>query len=219
MQAQVMNNANRIAANVAGQGQANSRLDRWLGEAAPGGPKLITLTEEMLRKLTVEQMLEITRNNLPILGKQAHSLFVPKLPEGHKLMTPKEFRPLPSRQAPYLGACKIGQVVVGRDGDRFHVNEVFMSTFDADIDLSGKNGDLYVLKDKNVSTEARMFYGINTIWNSKGDMLGFDMQRGDKGVAFQTNNQREALFEIAAASTGVTVEELKQRLAAKGPRP
>ncbi|TLX16331.1 hypothetical protein [Rhizobium sp. MHM7A] len=221
MQAQVMNNANRSPAMMAAAAQqsgGSSRLDRWLGDSAPSAAKLIMLTEEMLRKLSPEEILKITAQNLPIIGAQARDMFISKLPEGNKLQSPQKLQGTPLRSAPYLGSCKIGHVVLGRDGDRVHLNEIFMSTFDADIDLTGKTktGEIFSLKDRKISHEPRMIYGINTICKvetiggqSRLAPLGFNLQQGDRGVSFQTNNKVEAFYEIVAASTGRSIEELK----------
>jgi hypothetical protein len=220
MQAQVMNNANRSPAMMAAaaqQGGGSSRLDRWLGDNTPlSASKLIMLTEEMLRKLSPEEILKITAQNLPIIGAQARDMFLSKLPEGNKLQSPEKLQGTPLRSAPYLGSCKIGHVVVGRDGDRVHLNEIFMSTFDADIDLTGKSGEIFKLKDKKISHEPRMIYGVNTICKvetiagkSRLAPLGFNFQQGDRGVSFKTSNKVEAFYEIVAASTGRSIEELR----------
>lgn len=232
MQAQVMNNANRgpmMMANQQGAGQ--TRLDRWLGGEAPSpapqpvqsssAPKLIQITEEMLSKLKPEQILQITMNNLPIIGHQIQKEFVSKLPAGHSLKSPQSFNPMPIKSAPYLGSCKIGHVIQGREGDRVYAKEFFMSTFDADIDLSGKTGELYLLKDRKISNQARMVYGINTISRIETDGQGrsrmktmaFNVSEGDRGVVFKTNSKEEALYELAAASLGLTVEEFRARMA------
>jgi hypothetical protein len=221
MQAQVMNNANRSPAMMAAaitRGGSSSRLDRWMGESSPAAGKIITITEEMLRQLTPEQILNITMQNLPLIGAKARDMFVSKLPEGNKLQAMKELKGTALRSAPHLGSCKIGHVVLGRDGDRVHLNEIFMSTFDADIDLTGKTktGEIFALKDRKTSTEPRMIYGINTICRvetiagrTRLAPLGFDLQKGERGVSFKTNNNLEAFYEIVSASTGRSIEELK----------
>lgn len=218
MQAQAMNNANRSPAIMAAaaQGGGSSRLDRWLGQSSPAPAKLTVLTEEMMRKLSPEQILQITKQNLPIIAAQARDLFISKLPEEHKLRSPETLQGTPLRSAPHLGSCKIGHVILARDGDRVHLNEIFMSTFDADIDLTGKSGEIFQLKDRKISHDARMIYGVNTICKvetiagkSRLAPLGFNLQHGERGVNFKTNNKVEAFYEIVSASTGRSIEELK----------
>jgi hypothetical protein len=225
MQAQAMNNQKRSPVMMAAPAQqGGTRLDRWLGESGPSTTTLITLTEEMLRKLSPEQILKITMQNLPIIGAQARDLFVSRLPGDNKLQSPSTMKPLPLRSAPHLGSCKIGHVIVDREGDRVHLNEIFMSTFDADIDLTGKTktGEVYQLKDAKISHEPRMIYGINTICRvgliggrTSLVPVGFDLQQGDMGVSFKTNNKLEAFYEIVSASTGRSIEELKATAARK----
>lgn len=221
MQAQVMNNANRSPAMMAAaaqQGGGATRLDRWLGETGPAVGQIITLTEEQLRKMTPEQILKVTMQNLPLIGAKASDMFLTKLPEGNKLKSPKVLTGNALRSAPWLGSCKIGHVVLGQDGDRVHLKEIFVSTFDADIDLTGKTktGEIFSLRDRKISTEPRMIYGINSICKvetiagqSRLAPLGFNLREGDRGVAFQTNNKLEAFYEIVSASTGRSIEELK----------
>ncbi len=220
MQAQVMNNANRSPAMMAANAQqgGSSRIDRWLGQASPSAGQIITLTEEQLRKMTPEQILKVTMQNLPLIGAKASDMFLSKLPEGNKLKSPKVLTGNALRSAPWLGSCKIGHVVLGQDGDRVHLKEIFVSTFDADIDLTGKTktGEIFSLRDRKISTEPRMIYGINSICKvetiagqSRLAPLGFNLREGDRGVAFQTNNKLEAFYEIVSASTGRSIEELK----------
>jgi hypothetical protein len=216
MQAQAMNSTMRAAVPPSAiQGGQPSRLDRWLGE--PGvASQFVTITEEMLRKLTPEQLFAITQKNLPILGAQARDLFVSKLPEAHKLQVPDRLGGTPLKKAPHLGSCKIGHVVLGRDGDRVHLNEIFMSTFDADIDLTDGSGDYFKLKDKQVSNDPRMIYGVHTICRvetvagkSRLTPVTFNTKAGDRGVAFSTSNKVEAFYNIVAASTGRSIDEVK----------
>lgn len=215
LQTMVTNSGQRPGAGMPPQasgGQSASRLDRWLG-SDDGDSRIIEITPEMLASKTPQEIAKIAMRNLAIFGSQQHAFFKSKLPSEHKLITPKEFTPVLLPKSSYLGRCKVGEVLLARSGDKALVHQMFTANFLADINTSGK-GDLFNLHNKNIGNTPKMFFGMNVIIDRNGP-IGFDLSRGKNGITFQTENQTEAAWEIAAAATGQTVEQLREKLARK----
>jgi len=59
-----------------------------------------------------------------------------------------------------------------------------------------------------------MFFGLHLILDRDGNLLGFDKRLGDNGVAFKTKDITTALYNIASASTGLSMDALQARAAA-----
>jgi hypothetical protein len=109
--------------------------------------------------------------------------------------------------APWLGQCKLGEVKGERVNGMTRVQQFFLGNFDAEINTSGK-GDLYQLgKNKDFS---QVFYGLHMLIGDDNKFKGFDLSMGSDGIAFQTGNMNEALYAIASAATGMTVEQLRE---------
>ncbi len=187
-----------------------SRLDRWLGEQE-NGPRFISLTPDLLKRMKAEEILKITMSNLAILGSEEARQIVSLLPKAHKLRVPKAMKPRALPTMPYLGACKIGEVIRGQDGDRFHVTQMFMSNFVSEISPA-PNGDIFRNVKKEIGNTTKMFYALDLICDNTGRALGFDRSTGKNGLSFQTQNKADAVWEIAAAATGQTVEALRAKL-------
>lgn len=191
-----------------------TRLDRWLGIPEEVPARFVPLTPDMLKTMKPEDILKLTMNNLALMGQSEIDMILKLLPEQHSLRRPKAFRPMPLRKLPYLGACKIGEVIVREHNGKYLVNQIYMANFEADLDTSGQ-GDLFLGISKEVSNKPRMYYGLNVVVDRMGQALGFDRTTGDGGVAFQTRDKAEAVWQIAAASTHQTVEQLRAKRAPK----
>jgi hypothetical protein len=208
----VMSAGQRQAGVLPLQMASTSRLDRWTGAENATVAKLVKITPQMLQQMSPEEIARIAMSNIAILGGQDAELFHSKLPVGHKLLAPKSFKPQLLKQAPYLGSCKIGEVVLAENNGKRLINQMFVANFLADIDTGSQDGNLYKLHNKNISDSTQMYFGMNVVVDRSGNPLGFDRSRGKAGVSFQTENRAEALWQIAAASTGMTVEQLREKM-------
>lgn len=198
---------------VASESRANeapnsTKYSRWFfGEDTEGGA---TVSKPRLRPIDIARMAaaeiaEATLSNLNILGDDQFDLFASKLPSGHKMR--KEIRPslISKVEAPWLGSCKIGQILGNVQGNTRSVQQFFIGNFDADIDTSGK-GSVYKLKSKDFS---QTFFSLHMLLDAEGRFKGFDQSKGDDGLAFHTSDMREAHFAIASAAMGIPIEQLK----------
>ena len=191
-----------------------ARLDRWLGISEEAPPRFVPITPDMVKTMKPEDILKLTMNNLALMGQSEVDMILKLLPDNHSLRRPKTFKPMPIRKLPYLGACKMGEVIVKEQGGKYLVNQIYMANFEADIDTSGER-DLFTGITREVSNKPRMFYGLNVVVDRMGQALGFDRNAGDGGLAFQTTDKAEAVWHIAAASTHQTVEQLRARQAGR----
>ncbi len=188
-----------------------SRLERWGVVESDSTPKIVQITPQMLQTMSPQEIARIAMSNIAIWGGQENDFFTKLLPANHMLRKPKKFDPQILQKAPYLGSCKIGEVLVEKKNDGSMVTQqMFMANFIADIDTSGK-GDLFNLQSKDIGNGPKMFYSLNLVLDPSGKPIGFDRGKGKGGVSFQTLNKADAAWHIAAAATGMTVEELKER--------
>lgn len=112
------------------------------------------------------------------------------------------------------GSCRLGQVV---DFERSGVDVVRFFVTNGDVDIDPDRGDKYlVLKDRTV--DKKMFYGVAMRLDRSGKFLRVDQDRFDSGVAYITEDPREALFNMSAISTGRSVEMFRT-LAAQNSAP
>lgn len=189
-----------------------TRLDRWLGITEEAPARFVPITPELLKTMKPEDILKLTMSNLALMGQSEIDLILKLLPESHSLRRPKTFRPMPLRKMPYLGSCKVGEVIVREHNGKYLVNQIYMANFEADLDTSGQ-GDLFHGITREVCNKPRMYYGLNVVVDRVGQALGFDRTAGNDGIAFQTNDKAEAVWQIAAASTHQTVEQLRAKRA------
>lgn len=195
------------------QAQSLTRLDRWVGLDDGSPLRFVELTQDMLKILKPEEIHKLTVGNLTIMGQSEIGQISKLLPANNKLRPPKALRPSTLKGLPYLGSCKIGEVLLREQAGQFVVNQIFMSNFEAEID-TGAEDDLFVGVSKEVSNRPRMFYGLNVIVDRVGQAVGFDVNSGRKGLSFQTRDKAEAIWHIAAAATNQSVEALRAK--AKG---
>ncbi|MBB4230736.1 DUF6656 family protein [Rhizobium mongolense] len=189
---------------------ATTKYSRWFhGENAAPEPmatsrrKFKTITANM----AAAEVAAATKENLSILGDDASDLFTSKLPAGHKLRKTIRSSLLPG--IPYLGSCKFGEIVTDRGQDRYAVTQMFIANFDGDLDTS-EGANFYKPVNRDFG---QMFYGVHIIVDRFGNPLGFDRDRGDNGIAFKTKDVTKALYSIASASTGLSIEALLARAA------
>lgn len=212
-QAQVMSSGARPNGVNGGAGGQPSRLDRWMGAAEAPQRKFIPLTPEMVMKLTAQQLLEITTNNLSILGEQYNAEFLADLPNGHRLVTPKQFKPQVLQSAPYMGACKIGEVMLAKKDGKILTHQMFMANFIGQINTADPS-KLYIPTKKEVSNTPKMFFGLNVVVDAVlQNPLGFQRTLGKDGVSFQTTDKEEAMYLVNAAATGRSVEAVRAQMA------
>ncbi|MBB4143169.1 DUF6656 family protein [Rhizobium rhizoryzae] len=191
---------------------ASARYTRWF-HGDPGEPEPMATSAKKFRQITgdmaVAEVIAATKENLSILGDDASDLFTSKLPAGHRMRKAIRSSILP--HVPYLGTCKFGEIVTGRNQDHFAVTQIFIANFDGDLntDVAGAN----FCKPRSRDFD-QMFFGLHLIMDRDGNALGFDKRLGDNGVAFKTKDITTALYNVAAASTGLSMEALKARAAA-----
>ena len=196
------------------QAQNLTRLDRWVGLDDGSPMRFVELTQDMLKILKPEEIHKLTVANLTIMGQSEIGQITKVLPSNSKLRQPKALRPSTLKGLPYLGSCKIGEVLLREQGGQFVVNQIFMSNFEAEID-TGAEEDLFVGVSKEVSNRPRMFYGLNVIVDRVGQPVGFDLNSGRKGLVFQTRDKAEAIWHIAAAATNQSIEALRAKAKAR----
>jgi len=107
-----------------------------------------------------------------------------------------------------LGTCKFGEIITGRSQDAIAVTQIYIANFDGEIDTLAGGGNIYKPKSRDFD---QMFFGLHLIVDRNGNPLGFNQKLGRNGVAFQTKNVTEALYNIASASTGLTIQELQAK--------
>jgi hypothetical protein len=190
-----------------------SRLDRWTGKVDETG-KIVQITPQMLATLSPQEIMKLAMNNIAIWGQEGYDEFVAQITGAHKLRKPKEFKAQLLPKVPYLGAVKLGEVILAEKDGKFLINQIFSSNFVADIDTSGK-GDLYNLRSKEPGNAAKMFYGMHVVVDRLGNPLGFERSRGKNGVSFQTTSRAEAAVQIESAATGQNVDMLRERFTAR----
>ncbi len=190
----------------------SARYARWFsGES--GEPEPMATSAKKFRKITanmaVAEVIAATKENLSILGDDASDLFTSKLPAEHRLRKAIRSSVLPN--APYLGSCKFGEIVTGRSQDVFAVTQMFIANFDGDLDTVAGGANLYQPRSREFD---QMFFGLHLLLDRDGNFLGFNQSQGDKGVAFKTKDIGTALYSIASASTGLSLDALQARAAA-----
>lgn len=190
---------------------ASARYGRWFhGEDGTSEP--MATARKKFRKIdaamAAAEVAAITKDNMAILGEDAFQLFVHKLPAEHKLR--KSVRAAVLSSVPYLGLSKFGEVVSGRSGDHLAVTQVFITNFDAELNLDNE-ANFCTPKDRQFD---QMIFGVHFLMDRNGNRIGFDRQRGANGVAFQTKDMNEALRQIASASTGISLQALEARMVA-----
>jgi hypothetical protein len=190
-----------------------SRLERWLGNPTESG-KIVQITPQMIQSMSPQELMKIARNNIAIWGQEGYDEFVSQITGSHMLRKPKAFTPLLLPKVPYLGSVKLGEVILAKKDGKYLLNQIFTSNFVADIDTSGK-GDLFNLHDKGPGNSAKMFYGMHVVVDRQGNPLGFDRSRGKNGVSFQTTKRAEAAVQIESAATGLNIDMLRERFAAR----
>lgn len=187
-----------------------TKYSKWFfGEDNQAGDRVVKpqLRPIDIARMAATEIATITLSNLGILGDENFAMFAGKLPSNHKMK--KHLHPsLISKDiAPWLGSCKLGEVWDGRNKDGLNqVQQFFIGNFDAEINTTGR-GSIYQVKNKDFS---QVFYSLHMLIDDRKAFRGFDLSKGSDGVAFQTNDMREAHYGIASAAMGMTVEQLKE---------
>lgn len=191
---------------------ASARYARWFG-GETGEPEPMATSAKKFRKITADmvtaEVIAVTKGNLSILGDDASDLFTSKLPARHRMRKSIRSSVLPN--LPYLGTCKFGEIITGGNKDAFAVTQIFIANFDGDLDTTTRDASLYKPKSRDFD---QMFFGLHLILDRNGNPLGFNRKLGDNGVAFKTKDLTTALFNVASASTGLSIEALQDRAAA-----
>jgi hypothetical protein len=187
---------------------ATARYTRWF-HGDDEQPEPLSTSIRKFRPLTPEmlaaEVAAVTKDNLAILGEDASELFTARLPVGHRLRKSVRSSILP--RVPYLGACKFGEILTDRSDDKLGVTQIFITNFDTELDTRDP-ANFY----KPISRDFdQVIFGVHMIVDREGRPLGFNMDRGRDGVAFRTKDITEALYQIASASTGLSIQELAAR--------
>jgi hypothetical protein len=187
---------------------ASAKYARWFsGEEAH--PEPVATSKARFRKiLPTMDVLEVasaTRENLSILGDDAHDLFAGRMPSKNRMRRAIRTAVLPN--IPYLGSCKFGEVVIDQTARSYSVLQMFIANFDGELDTSA-GASFY---NPNSRDFDQMFFGVHLVVDRNGNALGFDRQRGIDGIAFKTKDLNKALYSVAGAATGMSMEQLKAR--------
>ena len=197
-----------VAASSSDAQIAQAKYSNWFrGEDSK--PEPMATSSRKFRRITAEmaiaEVAAATKENLSILGDDASDLFTSKLPAGHKMR--KAIRSSTLQGIPYLGTCKFGEIITDRGQDKYGVTQIFIANFDGNLDTS-EGANFY---DPSSREFDQMFYGVHIIVDRFGNPLGFNRDRGNNGIAFKTKDITKALYSIASASTGLSVEALQER--------
>lgn len=192
---------------------AQAKYSKWFS-GEDGKPEPMATSSQKFRKITAEmavaEVAAATKENLSILGDDANALFASKLPADHKMR--KAIRASLLSNIPYLGACKFGEILTDRGQDKYGVTQIFIANFDGNLDTT-EGANFYNPSSREFD---QMFYGVHIIVDRFGNPLGFNRDRGNNGIAFKTKDITKALYSIASASTGLSMEALQTRaMAAK----
>lgn len=190
---------------------AAARYTRWFcGDT--GEPEPMATSAKKFRQIAadmaVAEVIAATRENLSILGEDASDLFTSKLPAGHRMR--KAIRSSILQNVPYLGTCKFGEIVTGRNQDGFAVTQIFIANFDGDLDTAARGAKFCKPLSRDFD---QMFFGLHFILDRDGNLVGFNQKLGNKGVAFKTKDITTALYNVATASTGLSMQALQARAA------
>ena len=203
----VRQHALALASSRTEQTNISARYTRWFH--GTDQPEPLSTAKHKFRSISADmaarEIAEITRGNLAILGNDAHSLFSSRLPAGHKMSKAVRSSVLPS--APHLGACRFGQVTVNERPTHRTMLQFFIANFDAALDTTNFEA-FYKPNSKNFD---QIFFGIHLIVDRNGNTVDFDHGRGEQAVEFRTNDLTTALYNIASASTGLSVAALPTR--------
>jgi len=156
-------------------------------------------------------IMEATQHNMGLLGGDTHALIASKMPANSKMR--KAIKATVLQSIPYFGACKFGEILTAQEDGVSSVLQLFIANFDTDLDTTTPGG-FYRPKSRHFD---QTFFGVSVLVDSHGKPLGFDTERGDKGIAFKTRNLTQACYAVAQASTGFSMEQLQEmaRLASK----
>ncbi len=202
-------NASLSLASSASEAQiAAAKYARWFSDGSVQPEPLETSKARFRKILPTMDAIEIataTRDNLSILGDDAHSLFSGRLPANNRMRRANRTSVLPT--IPYLGSCKFGEVVVGQTAASYSVLQLFIANFDGEFDTSA-GASFYKPSSRDFD---QMFFGVHVVVDRDGNPLGFDRKRGVDGIAFKTKDLNKALYNVAAAATGLSMEQLKVR--------
>lgn len=197
-------------AAASGTGDLPPRYSRWFHGSDCGSASADEVGQRFSQLHADMSAMEIavaTRHNLTALGEDASDLIAHRLPDGHRMR--KAIRSAILPDVPFLGTCKFGEIINERSADTLGVTQIFVANFYGDIDTE-RTGSIYRPSSQEFD---RMFFGIHIVVDRFGSTLGFDVERGKKGIAFKTRNTAEALYSIASASTGLSREDLVARAA------
>lgn len=202
-------NASLSLASSASEAEiASAKYARWFSGDDVQPEPLATSKGKFRKILPTMDVLEVasaTKENLSIMGDDAHDLFAGRLPANNKMRRAIRSTVLPN--IPYLGSCKFGEVVIGQTAESYSVLQMFIANFDGEFDTAA-GATFYKPYSRDFD---QMFFGVHLIVDRNGNALGFDRLRGVDGIAFKTKDLNKALYNVAAAATGLSMEQLKAR--------
>lgn len=216
MSAQFDPNANAMFLKVVQQAYASipsagggsaSKYSRWFNLEGPGAPP-----ENDVERTLQKRIAEGMKAELAKVGEENYAAFAAKMSkvQGHKMVRSVAAGLIPGTLT--HGSARFGQVVE-KHKDRFEVTRFFVANGDIELDTSKDN---YIsLADRNKVTKT--YYGLAQIVDRDGNLIGFNKDVGDNGVAFMTSDPTEALCQIAAASTGKDVDDFRRLILPKTP--
>lgn len=179
------------------------KYTRWFQGDTKGLRQFKPITPDM----SPTEVAAATKENLSIVGDVTMQRFSKNLPANNSLR--KVNRSSVLRNAPHLGTCKFGEIVGEFNGDCYEVIQFFLANFDGTINTEGSGS---FLTPTNHACD-QMYFGVHIFVDRSGNPIGFNRERGENGIVFQTKHMTTAFYHIAAASTGITVEELQTRIA------
>jgi hypothetical protein len=184
-------------AEMKAQSQITPKHQEWFNGVVRGS----TLSqgdslENAVAKAVAERMKTVFRE----YGDRKHTEFAEKMARfPHHMRKSVDAGLIPG----YLshGICRFGEVVE-KTKNAYETIRFFVTN--GDIELHTDQQRYVKLLDS--TRDKIMYYGVAQTFDRCGNFLGFNMDRGEDGVMFLTDDKQEALFQIAAISTDKTPE-------------
>jgi hypothetical protein len=149
-----------------------------------------------------EKQVQLTLDTMTIVGEQTYEIVAPHVPNTSTFQKALKAKVLPD--FPKLGVCRVGSVVLEKNGrDDYSAAEFYVTNFDADLNTTARR--FYSPKSSQLGG---MFFGIGVMQDGAGRVRDFDRRLGRQGLYFQTKDLTKAIYGIASISTGMTVEQL-----------
>jgi hypothetical protein len=155
--------------------------------------------QDSLEHAVAKAVAERMKTVFLAFGDRKHSEFSDKMRFRHKMVRSVDAGLIPGHLS--HGVCRFGEIKE-KTAKTYETVRFFVTNGDIELRTDQRN---YV-KLLDSTKDKIMYYGLAQTFDRCGNPLGFNMDRGDDGVLFLTDDKQEALFQIAALSTDMSPE-------------